>query len=111
MAVEGGRVLQARARVRWERDDGIYNACGLEIEGLGIFDRSRLLRALKPDYFGLPEFINLVLQASATLLGAYVAVDWMTSDPAHMRAVMFAVPWLIYCAAVAIGAWVAYERA
>jgi len=111
MAFDDGAVLNAQARIRWGRPMGLLSTYGLQMENVGVFDRGRILRALNPRYFGLPEAGNLLLQAAATMLAAYVAVDWITSDPDRISAMLYAFPWLCYGVVAAVGGWVASIRA
>jgi len=111
MAFDDGNVLDAKARVRWGRELGFINNYGLEIEGIGAMARGRILRALKPDYFGIPEVLTLFLQAAATMMAAYVVVDFITSDPTRLSAMLYLFPWFCYSITVGIGLWVASIRA
>ncbi|MFH1726157.1 MAG: PilZ domain-containing protein [Elusimicrobiota bacterium] len=100
-----GRPLAAMARVRWARPDGYYYAYGLKLEGMGYLARERLVRALNPRHVGFQEFATLFMQAAATMLGAYVVIDWISSDPRLLNAALTGLPWLLFAGAFAIGLW------
>ncbi len=110
MSVDEGRTMNAVARVRWARPSGFSHAYGLELEGLGYYDTHRLRKYLNPRHFGAEEFATLALQAASTMMGIYVTYDWIASDPIRSQAMMFAAPWLIYCGAAALMAWLSASR-
>jgi len=110
MTVDEGRPMSAGAVVRWVRPWGISFSYGLELQGLGYYDRNRLRRYLDPNHFGVEEFATLLLQAASTMMGLYVAYDWISSDPVRARMMMFAMPWMIYFASAFLMAWFAKSR-
>jgi len=109
MTVEEGRTMRATARVRWARPYGFSNTYGLELEGLGYYDRNRLKRFLNPKHMGVEEWATLALQAASTMMGIYVAHDWIAADPMRTEMALFALPWLTYLAAAAIMAYFAKQ--
>jgi hypothetical protein len=110
MSVDEGRTMSATARVRWSRPSGFSTAYGLELEGLGYYDRGRLQRFLNPKFMGVEEWATLLLQAASTMMGIYVAYDWIISDPARVQTAVFLLPWLMYAAAVLIMGYFSKHR-
>lgn len=105
MTVDEGRPMSATAHVRWTRPFGFSNTYGLELQGLGYYDRNRLRRYLNPKYFGVEELATLLLQAASTLMGIFVVYDWISADPQRVQMFLFAMPWVLYFAAAALMAW------
>ena len=110
MSVDEGNPMNATAHVRWARPAGYSNEYGLELEGLGYFDRSRLKRFLDPNHFGAEEFLTLLLQAASTMMGLYVAIDWISAQPARGEMLLFIMPWVMYFAAAGLMAWFSRAR-
>lgn len=110
MTVAEGREMSATAHVRWARPAGFSNAYGLELRGLGYYDRYRLRKYLNPRDFGAEEFATLLLQAASTMMGIFVAYDWISADPRRSEMLLWAAPWLIYAAAAFLMAWFSKAR-
>lgn len=110
MTVDEGRTMSATARVRWARPYGFSNSYGLELEGLGYYDRHRLKRFLNPNHMGVEEWATLALQAASTMMGIYVAHDWIASDPVRTEMALFALPWMMYVGVAAVMAYFAKQR-
>ena len=103
----GDRVINATARVRWARPEGVMTAYGLELDlgSLNWWDRLAVSRvgagaALDPE-----EAVNLLLQFAAIAVAAGVAADYVYSNPALMAQVVLTLPWLGFLAAAGLITW------
>lgn len=95
MVKTGGREVATQATIRWARPEGVMTSYGVEFEGVGGLDRLRLELAARPGAPTPGELGELVLQFVATALIAAVVLDWVTSDPGRMTALLFSLPWLL----------------
>ena len=104
----GDRPLACTARVRWSRPMGPRTAYGLEIEGLDFLTRWRLAKSLAPRAFGpgFSELLTPLLQVSSTLMGLYVAADWLRSSPHAAGTLLMLSPYLLLAGIAALAAWI-----
>lgn len=91
----GERVVNATARIRWARPEGMLTAYGLELEGLGYWDRRRVSSLCARGGLGADEALNLLLQFGAAALSVCVAADWLASEPDRLTALAFSLPLII----------------
>ena len=101
----GGRPVSATARVRWIRPEGVLTAYGLELEGLGYWDRRRVERLSDASVWDPEDMINAVLQVGAACMAAAAAVDWVVSDPVRQSMAAFAFPFFLTLAVGAMASW------
>ena len=102
----GERVVNATARIRWARPEGVMTAYGLELEGLGYWDRRRVESLSAGGGLSPEALLNLLLQFGAFALSVAVAADWLASDPARLSAVVFSLPLVIPVIAGLLLLWV-----
>ena len=53
LELPNGSNLSGAAQVRWNRSMGTANAHGLEFVRMGMLERRRLIRYLRPNHFGI----------------------------------------------------------
>ncbi|MBI3298499.1 MAG: PilZ domain-containing protein [Elusimicrobia bacterium] len=76
--------VDAKAKVRWARPEGVMTAYGLELQNLSFWDRRRI----DPTVLGPDGLITMALQFGALTVSVGVAADWMLSDPARLPVIM-----------------------
>lgn len=101
----GERVVNATARIRWSRPEGVMTAYGLELEGLGYWDRRRVESLGPRGGLNPEELVNLLLQFGAFALAVAVAADWIASDPDRLSAIVFSLPLVLPVAAGLLLLW------
>ncbi|MBI5596602.1 MAG: PilZ domain-containing protein [Elusimicrobia bacterium] len=103
----GARVINARAKVRWARPEGIMTAYGLELDlgSLNWWDRFAVSRVSAGAALDPEDAVNLLLQFAAIAVAVGVLTDYVYSNPQLLAGLIFTLPWLGFLAAAALVTW------